>query len=594
MLTGKLLKVASLVLVAMAFAPSFASADQAEAQSTNQAEISQNVIYIIQGETSALDGKESENDFLEFHAITYELPWNVSSVYTSVPTDARNVTVLSGFQVLNNSEYGRVTTGAFAGSYKINVPSWHVRTATVSNTTNNSQSFGVPQAEFVNTTHTSGYLALQSGNSTGLYTSRWYSAEDSLTILSANLSWSGLNLENSSAWISNDNGTTWVSCPSNSTEVEFPANGTELRIMFELRGNTTAGSDARISGFTVTATSLLLKTSFPLHITYRWTSTFTGGMVSFNLTEPLPYSSSASSVVMLYLVRGFNATGHNMDLLYDRNGSLEDDENKDIYLNMSSRSGYVSISVDISAPPEQTNWALFMIIGAVIILAPLVIYFIRRQSTGGPEEQSATGTAESGHETGETLSLEDYEKRRAELVARKKALMADMESIKEGVASGKLSKADSEKNLVELKSEFKRTRNELNRIDRRRADVADGSGDDMFDVEIEEQYEAALTSLARIDDDFERGRLPEGTYKSLRKQYLEKAADLRAERSKSRFASLDPLDQEKVKLMEAIVALDEEHDLGKMDEKVYQDLRSSYKAELTEIMRKIEQQEKGG
>jgi len=46
--------------------------------------------------------------------------------------------------------------------------------------------------------------------------------------------------------------------------------------------------------------------------------------------------------------------------------------------------------------------------------------------------------------------------------------------------------------------------------------------------------------------------------------------------------------------MEAIVALDEEHDLGEMDEKVYQDLRSSYKAELAEIMRKIEQQEKGG
>ena len=53
--------------------------------------------------------------------------------------------------------------------------------------------------------------------------------------------------------------------------------------------------------------------------------------------------------------------------------------------------------------------------------------------------------------------------------------------------------------------------------------------------------------------------------------------------------SENPLDAEKTKLMEAIVALEDEHARGEVDGRVYDELRYSYRRELAEIMRKIEE-----
>jgi len=52
------------------------------------------------------------------------------------------------------------------------------------------------------------------------------------------------------------------------------------------------------------------------------------------------------------------------------------------------------------------------------------------------------------------------------------------------------------------------------------------------------------------------------------------------------------IEAEKTKLMEAIVALEEERGRGGIDAKVYADLNSSYRKELAEIWRWLE--EEGG
>ena len=593
-MAGRMIKIASLFLVAMTFAPSFSTADQATALPTAQATINGNVVYIIQGETSVLTGSESNEDFYELHIVSYELPWNVSRVYAAVPTNARNISVFSGFHALNSSSYGRETAGPLTGSYGIDVPSSHNRTTTITNTTDGRQDFEVPQAEFINTSYASGYLALLPNQTLGQYTSQWIAAADSVTVLSANLSWSGLNLGNVTAWMSNNNGSSWVPSPTNATEVDFPLNGTSLRIRLELRGNATEGSDARISKFSVSATCLLVKTIFPVHISYRWTSTFSDGKVTLNLTEPLPYASDGSLVVMLYLVKGYTAVGMGVDLEFDRNGSMSVYEDKDLYLNMSRPIGYAVVGLEISTPPERSDWALFLGIGVAVLLLGCVVFLGRRRWIDAresiPEEDAESEEIAESHAG---TSTEEDAARKKELVSRKKTIMSEMESVREDVASGKLGRSDSEKRLGELKTEFKQVRNEINRLERRRPGAKSAQDDVAAPGLSEDAYVAALSSLARIDDDFDRGRLPEGTYKSLRRQYLEKAAALRAEKELSAAAGANPLELEKVKLMEAIVALDEEHDAGELDEKVYQGLQASYRAELAEVLRKMEQMEKG-
>ncbi len=107
------------------------------------------------------------------------------------------------------------------------------------------------------------------------------------------------------------------------------------------------------------------------------------------------------------------------------------------------------------------------------------------------------------------------------------------------------------------------------------------------------EYDSVIASLARIDDDFEHGRLPQSTYKTVREEYLSKAAKLMAEKKTAEALAISPLEAEKVKLMEAIVALDRALEKGEIDSKVYDDLSASYKKELALIMKRIDES-KGG
>jgi hypothetical protein len=147
---------------------------------------------------------------------------------------------------------------------------------------------------------------------------------------------------------------------------------------------------------------------------------------------------------------------------------------------------------------------------------------------------------------------------------------------------------DVAKEADALKKESKKIRNELNRISRKVTSA----------VPMREQspppdqYESILASMARLDEDFEKGRLPEKSYKSMRKEYASKAAQMLAQRATAEDSD-DPLEREKTKLIEAIVALEDEHERGKVDPAVYAELRASYRKELATLLREISETKEG-
>jgi hypothetical protein len=179
---------------------------------------------------------------------------------------------------------------------------------------------------------------------------------------------------------------------------------------------------------------------------------------------------------------------------------------------------------------------------------------------------------------------------RRNLVSRKREILKEIEVVKGKTASGALSRDETERELARLRLESKQIRNQLNRAPKETllTKTAEASKPGSCSP-LGGPYEAVLASLARIDDDFERGRLPEGTYKSLRQEYVSKAAAIMAAEHAKASEPCDPLEAEKTKLMEAIVALEEEHAKGEVDGRVYEELRSSYRRELAEVMRKIEE-----
>ena len=189
-------------------------------------------------------------------------------------------------------------------------------------------------------------------------------------------------------------------------------------------------------------------------------------------------------------------------------------------------------------------------------------------------------------------SAHDQEARRKVLVARKKEMLHEVEDIKDRLAARKLSGEDAKRELARLKTELKQVRNELNKLPKMTgAEGARGSDGPEGGGQSDANYEAVLASLARIDEDFERGRLPESTYRSLRKQYLSKGAAMMAAARAVKARPSSPFEAEKMKLLEAISALDDEFERGEIDGKVYEDLSASYRKELAEVMRRIESDE---
>jgi hypothetical protein len=293
---------------------------------------------------------------------------------------------------------------------------------------------------------------------------------------------------------------------------------------------------------------------------------------------------------MLYLVKGYTAQGAGLDLFFDEEGAMSTHLEKDLYINRTFPiSGVKSFSADLTQPDEKTSWALYL--GAVGLAALLFLgLLLVKQRRAVRSAREGLGESPSEDAKASLEAPEDDRDPRKDLVARKKELLKEMDDVKGKSSSGSLSKEETERELARLRREFKQVRNELNRTpkDELLTKTAEppksgGSG------QLVGPYEAVLASLARLDDDFERGRLPEGTYKSLRKEYVSKAAAIMAAEHGKASESDNPLDAEKTKLMEAIVALEDEHARGEVDGRVYDELRSSYRRELAEIMRKIEE-----
>jgi len=293
---------------------------------------------------------------------------------------------------------------------------------------------------------------------------------------------------------------------------------------------------------------------------------------------------------MLYLVPGYKAEGSGLVLTFDENRTLSSYPDKDLYYNMTPSAGQLQFfTVDLVAPQKESQVLYYLVaVGLVLALGFAYAYSRRSRSLG---EASSSGEPDSAEAdvavpAEETMS-EDDSARRKELVARKKDVFAEIDNIKEQISSGEISRKDGEARLGMLKREFKSVRNELNRLPRKVVPAPVGQSPESSE-QATSGYESLLAALARIDDDFEKGRLPENTYKSLRKEYVSKAAKALSSGSLGESPSTSPLEAEKRKIMDAILALDEEREKGEIDEEVYAELRASYRKQLVELMKKSE------
>ena len=578
------LAIVSIVLALLSILPCVGHIDSVSASAQGQeTKIRSNTFYIIQGENDATPYRDSVNDFFALRIISYDLPYDATRVYTKLPAGAHNITALTTSQGMNQSSYANETSGPMSGMFYVDVPSSFDRTGLTTNVTNNSIAFSASGSVFTGTEYSSGSLHVAPSTTSGEYVSAEIPVDDKVNILSGNISIFGTSLSNVSISLSNDN-TTWISC-ANVTETVFSGNGTSLKVRLSFAGN-----DSQVSEFRIDVKYVRTSALFNVHLSYAWTLDFIDKHASIDFSEPTPYASSGSFVAMLYLVKGYTAQGAGLDLHFDEEGAMSTHPEKDLYINRTFPvSGVKSFSADLTQPDQKTSWALYL--GAVGLAALLFLGFLLiKQRRAVRSAREGLGESPSEDAKASPEAPEDDRDSRKDLVSRKKEILKEMDDVKGKSSSGALSKEETERELARLRREFKQVRNELNRTPKdellmktAEPPKSGGSGP------LIGPYEAVLASLARLDDDFERGRLPEGTYKSLRKEYVSKAAAIMAAEHGKSSEPDNPLGAEKTKLMEAIVALEDEHARGEVDGRVYDELRSSYRRELAEIMRKIEE-----
>ena len=533
--------------------------------------------YIVQGESDLIAGDESANEFTCLKILSYELPHNVSRIHATVPSDARNVTAWVASKGLINSTFGREDSGPMAGTLYVDVPSWFERGAVLTNATNDSASILASGSIQTNVSYDSGALHLDLGATEGTYVSAPIPIPESVNILSANMTLYGTDLQNVTSEISNDHGSSWTTAVPG-TDTTLSTTGTSFHVRLMLRGNETT---PLVTGFQAVMRYLLPSTTFTVHLTYIWPGEFKDGKAALDLTEPVPYASGGSSFVFLYLVKGYSPEGMGITLNFDEDGDPTA-PNKEVFVNMTfSLSGSVSRSVQVLEPEANWTWALLLIAVAAAFGGGAYVLLRRKASS---EEAVEEVISEASEEP--AASQEDFAKRKAELMARKADIVAKLDALDVAKASGTPSAQQAAKEIDLLRSEFKKVRNELNRVSKRVASSADLAKPDPTD----DPYDSVLASIARIDEDFEKGRLPEKTYRSLRKEYASKAASMLAAREPTAIAE-HPLEKEKTKLMEAIVTLEEEHERGLLDAKVYGELQVSYRKELADLLRQIEESE---
>ena len=438
--------------------------------------------------------------------------------------------------------------------------------------------FTTTGSQLVNLNYSSGGLQLINDSAVGTYISPNITIPSSVSISSLLLTLNGNSTGNITSHISTDGGTSWWSV-QNATQRNITSAGTTLQVMFELTGNMSLGYDTSISSFQLTATYVPLTTVFTVHVSYVWTAEFSHGSTSIDLSEALPFSANGSYLIMIYTLVGYIPTGTGLSLVLDANRTMNTYDDKDLFLSTSFPSGTVSYSAAITAPKASNNLAVY----SVVILLALAIagaYFYRgsRASERGRTREPVAGPGSAKEPT----PVQDRG-RRKELVEQKKAMLTEIDSIRSRLSAGEITQAAASAELARIKKDFKGVRTELNRLSRKSVTPSDESAPPA-------EHESVIAALARIDEDFEKGRLPENTYKSLRKEYVQRAASILSSQSESS-KPLSPFEQEKNKLMEAIVTLDDEHDKGEIDEKVYSDLRASYRKQLAELMKRSEASE---
>jgi LPXTG-motif cell wall-anchored protein len=537
-----------------------------------------NIVMLIQGETDAVNGTEAKNDFYALKIVSYELPRDSSRVYTNIPQDAREVNVWTQLGSVNQPQSGRETSGNMSGKFFIDVPASHLRNSKFTNATANESAFRAPGSTFENVKYSSEALQLSEGFESGSFVSADIPVSAAFNIISGNLTLSGNSSDNVTSYLSNDGGVTWTQCENN-TEFNFTATGTVLKARFVLDGNITLGILPNITSFKVVADFVQLKTVFTVHVSYLWTMDFTDRLATIDLSEAMPYTSSGSFLVMLYTLKGYKPQGVGFNLTLDEAGSMNSYPDKDLYLySTSSPPSGGNLSLALTAPKADYSWVLYVAAGAALVTLLGFVLLKRRRRARGKL------SSVEDEEVEEELPEVDREARRKELVERKKKILAEMEGLKD--------KGSSEE-LKNLKNELKQVRNELNKLPK--AGEITAARVEKLDTEAlsQEPYEAVLGSIARLDDDFDKGRLPEATYRSLRKEYVAKAAVLMALGKKAQDKAESPLVAEKNKLMEAILALDDEREKGEIGEKVYKELRASYRKELAEVTRKLDARTEG-
>ena len=548
----------------------------------SEATVSNCVLLVLQGENDFSTGSEGKNDFYALKILGFDLPHDVSRVYTTIPSNAHNVSVWYGSNTLGQSQYGVESSGAHSGQLYIDVPTSHPRTANYTVAASSEADFTATGSELVNVNYSSDALRLVNDSLPGSYTSPSIAISSSFDIQSVTLTFNGTSTDNATSFVSDDDGLTWTPC-ENGSMLNFTTNGTTLRLMFNMTGNLTLGYDTSISSFQLSVVYVPLTTSFTVHVEYLWTLEFSQGETVLDLSEALPFSDGGSYLVMLYTMIGYVPSSSGLDLALDVNRTMNSYTDKDLYLCTTNPTGVASYTAVITAPKSTSN-LVYYVAAVLLVLALAGAYIYGNSRRTRPEAGAAE---ESAAEETPAESAEAVEDRRKELVQKKKSMLSEIESIKKSLSKGDITEEEASAELSRLKNEFKGVRNELNRLSRRASVPVTKAGP-------ETDYESVLAALARIDDDFEKGRLPENTYISLRKEYVQRAAALMAARAASTEEPLSPLQQEKNKLMEAIVALDDEREKGEIDEKVYSDLRASYRKRLAELMKETERVDEGG
>ncbi|MEE9151652.1 MAG: hypothetical protein V3U20_07455 [Thermoplasmata archaeon] len=261
-----------------------------------------------------------------------------------------------------------------------------------------------------------------------------------------------------------------------------------------------------------------------------------------------------------------------------------------------------TITVGWEEPKDQLKF--FAILAVILIIALLVtVPIMKKKGIIGAKKEVAggEGTGENHKPAEESTKDEEEEKtlKLAQLEKEKKKLLGALARVKSDESEGYLTPVeakDIKKHYLAALKENKMQISELNDIRRYDQPSSEGNGRLPEPSEVkgdgkpgpQKRIDNLSVILKKLDDDHNTGLIPGEVYSDLKEKYEKEVSELQKNLTEEEKA----LTARKEKMLKAIARLEEEREMGLLDDETYKVLKTDYERVIEDIAEHVNREGK--